>query len=290
MVKNCPMIESKSQTAMTLINQSIEYIKQNSLPKLNLIWLEATGCSGNIISLLNGENPGLYFLLKEMVNLKYDNSLSPSQGEKAFEEFLDALNTEFILVVEGAISLKDDGLYSVFARYKGEIITSAKAVRMAADKAKYILAVGTCSSYGGISSASPNPSESISTFDYLNDKTVIRIPGCPAHPDWVTGTIAHLISFGMPLLDEKSRPLMFYSLTVHDGCTRRSFFNKGIFAQKLGDPECMFKLGCRGPVTKADCPNRKWNQYVNWPIGDNTPCIGCAQENFPDGMEPFIRY
>jgi len=52
----------------------------------------------------------------------------------------------------------------------------------------------------------------------------------------------------------------------------------------------MFKLGCRGPVTKADCPTRKWNEYVNWPVGDNTPCIGCAQAFFPDGMEPFVRY
>lgn len=51
----------------------------------------------------------------------------------------------------------------------------------------------------------------------------------------------------------------------------------------------MFKLGCRGPVTKTDCATRKWNDYVNWPIGDNTPCIGCAQKGFPDAMEPFIN-
>lgn len=284
------MFDLKSQTAMALINESIKNIYKGNVSKMNLIWLEATGCSGNIISLLNGENPGLYYLLKEMVNLKYDNSLTPLQGEEAYKEFINTLNTEFILVVEGAISLKDEGLYTIFARYKGKLITAKDAAKMAADKAKYILAVGTCSSYGGISSAQPNPTGCISTFDYLKDKTVIRIPGCPAHPDWVTGTIAHIISFGMPALDEENRPYMFYSITIHDSCTRRSFFNKGIFAKKLGDPECMFKLGCRGPVTKADCPTRKWNQYVNWPVEDNTPCIGCAQEMFPDGMEPFIRY
>ena len=52
----------------------------------------------------------------------------------------------------------------------------------------------------------------------------------------------------------------------------------------------MLKIGCRGPVTKTDCPRRKWNGYVNWPIGDNTTCIGCAQPRFPDGMEPFVKY
>ncbi|WP_391503126.1 hypothetical protein [Clostridium botulinum] len=25
-------------------------------------------------------------------------------------------------------------------------------------------------------------------------------------------------------------------------------------------------------------------------MGDNTNCIGYAQERFPDGMEPFVRY
>jgi len=66
--------------------------------------------------------------------------------------------------------------------------------------------------------------------------------------------------------------------------------DQGIFAKKLGESTCMFKLGCRGPVTRIDCPIRKWNQYVNWPIGDDTPCIGCAQFGFPDQMEPFITY
>jgi len=116
------------------------------------------------------------------------------------------------------------------------------------------------------------------------------VPGCPGHPDWITGTIASLIYFGKPELDADNRPKVFYGITIHDRCSRRSFFDNGIFAKALGDVECMFKLGCRGPVTKTDCPTRQWNGYVNWPIKDNTPCIGCAQERFPDGMEPFVRY
>ncbi|HWT75918.1 MAG TPA: Ni/Fe hydrogenase, partial [Mobilitalea sp.] len=35
-------------------------IKSQSIQKMNAIWLEATGCSGNIISLLNGEYPYFY--------------------------------------------------------------------------------------------------------------------------------------------------------------------------------------------------------------------------------------
>ena len=88
-----------------------------------------------------------------------------------------------------------------------------------------------------------------------------------------------------------NRPILFYGVTIHDRCPRRSFFDNGIFAKKLGEQTCMFKLGCRGPVTRTDCPTRKWNGNVkNWPIGNNTPCIGCANYAFPDGMEPFVRY
>lgn len=283
------MMDSKEITARKLVDLAIGKIEKSNIEKINLIWLEATGCSGNIISLLNAENPDVIYLLKQMVVLKYNNSLMAAEGEAAFRQFLDTLETEFILVVEGAVSLKDNGLYNIIARYQGKSITAMEAVRMAGEKAKYVLAVGTCASYGGHSAARPNPSQSVSVPEFLN-REVIRVPGCPSHPDWIIGTIANLIAFGRPNLDTQNRPVIFYGITIHDRCTRRSYFDRGIFATKLGDPECMFKLGCRGPVTRTDCPVRQWNGYVNWPVEDNSPCIGCAQERFPDGMEPFVRY
>lgn len=292
MLKNrrrCPIYDSKDVTARKVIDLAVDEIKSNKKNKINLIWLEATGCSGNIISLLNAENPSVDFLLKEMTSLKYNNSLMSAEGDAAYQEFLDTLETEFILAVEGAVSTRDNGLFNVIARYQGRAITAMEAVKSAGEKAKYVLSVGTCASFGGISAAAPNPSQCVSVPQFLN-REVIRVPGCPGHPDWVTGTIAHLLAFGMPELDELGRPVMFYGITIHDRCTRRSYFDRGIFATKIGDPECMFKLGCRGPITRTDCPVRQWNGYVNWPVEDNTPCIGCAGERFPDGMEPFVRF
>jgi len=238
---------------------------------------------------MDGENPGLFYILTKLINLTYNNSIMGTEGEDAFEQFLKALDTEFILLVDGAVSTRENGLCTVIAKYKGKPITAMEAVKMAGEKAKYVLSVGACASYGGPSAARPNPSESMSVPEFLN-RPVIRLPGCPCHPDWVIGTLSHLAAFGVPELDGDGRPVMFYGVTIHDRCQRRSFFYSGVFAKKFGDKECMFKLGCRGPVTKADCPTRKWNGYVNWPIGDNTNCIGCAQPYFPDGMEPFVRY
>lgn len=288
MNNNCPLFKYKDKTAQRLINLSFEKLRNNG-KKMNLIWLEATGCSGNIISLMNAKNPDLQYFIKQMINLTYNNSLMAQEGENAFQKFIDTLDTEFILIVEGAVSTKNNGIYTIVARFQNKLISAMDAVKLAGEKAKYIISVGTCASFGGPSAASPNPSDSLSVGDFLK-KEIIKVPGCPSHPDWVIGTIAHLIAFGMPELDSKGRPIMFYGITIHDRCTRRSFFDEGVFAKKLGDKECMFKLGCRGPVTKTDCPIRHWNGYINWPIEDNTPCIGCAQENFPDGMEPFIRF
>lgn len=259
------------------------------LSKKNLVWLELTGCSGNIISLLDGANPGFDYLINQMVNLVYDNSVMSAEGEKAIEQLIKVLDTEFILAVEGAVAMENNGLYNIIGRLNGKFLTALDAVKMLGEKAAHVIAVGTCATSGGISAAAPNPSGCVSVQAVLQRK-VIKLPGCPCHPDWFMGTLAHLLLYGEPELDSRDRPMLFYGATIHDRCQRRSFFDKGIFAEKLGDEACMFKLGCRGPVTRVDCPLRKWNSYVNWPIGDDTPCIGCAQFGFPDAMEPFISY
>jgi hydrogenase small subunit len=285
----CPIFEAKNTTSAKLSGIAINKKREGSLNKINALWVEAAGCSGNIISLLNAEDPDIIYLLREMITLKYNNSIMAAEGEQAFEIFLETLNTEFILIVDGAIAIRDNGEYNYIASYKGERITAMEAVKMAGEKARYIIAVGTCASHGGISAARPNPSESISVDKFLG-REVIKLPGCPCHPDWLTGTIAELLINGKVEMDALGRPVMFYGVTIHDNCTRRSYFDAGIFAKRLGEETCMFKLGCRGPVTRTDCPKRKWNDYVNWPIGDNSPCIGCAQAYFPDGMEPFVVY
>lgn len=288
--KACPIMQGKEKIPRQVIDFTMQGIREGKFKKMNLIWLEACGCSGNIISLLNAEDPDVVYLLSEMVNLTYNNSLMVQEGERAFEKFLETLDTEFILVVEGAVATRDNGLYDIVARYNGKLVTGMEAVKMAGEKARYVLAVGSCAAYGGPSAARPNPSESKSVPEFLENREVIRVPGCPSHPQWIIGTIAHILSFGKPELDGESRPILFYGVTIHDRCERRSYFDKGIFARKLGDKECMFKLGCRGPITRTDCPIRRWNGSINWPIGDNTPCIGCARNGFPDSMEPFVRY
>lgn len=288
-ISKCLGHTAKLETVVKLFDKVKAQIENRSLVKRNFIWLQLTGCSGNIISLLDGSNPDFKFLASQMVNFIYDNSLMASEGERAIERLFSVVDKDFILAVEGAVATKNDGLYNIIGRWKGEPLTALKAIKTLGEKATHVIAVGACATHGGFSAAKPNLSQSVSVQSVLNRK-VIKLPGCPCHPDWFLGTLAHILLYGEPELDNKDRPLLFYSTLIHDRCPRRSFFDMGIFAKKLGEKTCMFKLGCRGPVTRIDCPVRQWNQYVNWPVKDDTPCIGCAQFGFPDQMQPFISY
>ncbi|WMJ83779.1 hydrogenase small subunit [Oscillospiraceae bacterium LTW-04] len=286
---NCPNFSLKLETASVLVNKVIDGINRNTMKKRKLVWLELTGCSGNIISLLDGANPDFKSLAAQMVNFIYENSLMVAEGEAAMKKLFSVIGDDYILAVEGAVSTKDDGMHQIIGRWKGQPVTALRAITELGENASHVIAVGTCASDGGISAAKPNPSECVGIQKLLKKK-VIKLPGCPCHPDWFMGTLAYIMLCGEPELDDRQRPLMFYSTLIHDICPRRPYFDKGIFASKLGEKTCMFKLGCRGPVTRVDCPLRKWNDGVNWPIGDDSPCIGCAMFGFPDKMEPFISY
>lgn len=285
----CSAYQNSMTTSRYLVDKVKEGITNRTLLRQNLVWLELTGCSGNIISLLDGDNPDFQFLVTQMTNLVYNNSLMVLDGESAIKSLMDVQNTDFILAVEGAVATANNGLYNIIGRWQGQPLTALKTIQMLGEKASHVIAVGACATHGGVSAAKPNPSQSVSVQSLL-DRKIIKLPGCPCHPDWFLGTLAHILLYGQPELDDKDRPLLFYSTLIHDRCPRRSYFDKGIFAKKLGEKTCMFKLGCRGPVTRIDCPLRKWNDHINWPIECDTPCIGCAQIGFPDQMEPFISY
>ena len=288
---NCPLNDSKPHIPMNYINMAIDNIRQGNAQKLNCIWLETSGCFGEIIALLDGENPGIVALLTQMVNMTFFNSIMADSGDAAYQRILDTINTEepYLFIVSGAIPLRSEGRYAVIANYQGEPITALHAVNTIAPRASYIIAAGTCTSFGGPTAARPNVSQAV-RLDQLIDQPIINVPGCPVNAIWILGTIAHIINFGMPDLDVQNRPITFYGITIHERCPRRAFFDYGIFATDFGQPECMFRLGCRGPITKTTCPLTRWNESDNWPIGTNTTCIGCAGFGFPDLMEPFIRY
>ena len=186
---SCPNFSMRLETASVLVHKAIEAVKQKYIPKRNLIWLELTGCSGNIISLLDGANPDFKSLASQMVNFIYNNSLMAAEGEAAMEKLFSITGGDYILAVEGAVSTKGNGLYNIIGRWRGKPVTAYEAIKAFGEQAAYVIAVGTCASDGGISAARPNPAECVGIQSLL-DRKVIKLPGCPCHPDWFMGTLA----------------------------------------------------------------------------------------------------
>ena len=258
--------------------------------KLPAIWIETNDSGDNNISFMNTTYPYLDQVFENIIDLYYSNTFMAAQGETAYQILRNAVlrnKGEFILIIEGAIPLKENGRYNmIFITEKGPV-TALEAVKWLGSMAKYVIAIGTCASFGGASAAKPNITGSVGVRDVL-DRQIINVSGCPINPDWFVGTLAHLQMYGVPALDKLGRPELFYQYTVHRHCQRRSYFDNKNFAENLGDIECMFSQGCVGPKTGADCPYRLWDNHVSYPIKVNTPCIGCTNEDFPDGSSPFF--
>ncbi len=278
-----------SRDLLTYAGRELQ-LRQPGVEKLPVIWIETNDSGDNNISTMNTTYPYLDQVFRDAVDLLYSNTFMAAQGPDALEILYQAANAHkgrFTLVVEGAIPVRDNGLYSVIAQTPEGPLTALNAVEWLGHLAKYVVAVGTCASFGGPSAARPNVSRSLSVKDVVG-REVINVSGCPVNPDWFIGTLVHLMLYGMPELDSLGRPALFYGFTVHRHCQRRSYFDRREFAGELGDIECMFSLGCVGPKTGADCPYRLWVNHVSWPVKANTPCIGCTNPDFPDGSTPFF--
>lgn len=270
-----------------------EAVAAGEVKKLPVVMIETGTCTGDSISFDNLWTPTFSDILSNIADWRYDWNLNQVQGQDAYQILLDTyekLPYEYILIVQGAMVQRDGGHYNHVAYENGKLITGLELVKRIGSKAKYVVAIGSCAAFGGPASGYPNPSLSTGVQNIMPERRVINVSGCPAHPDWTMGTLLHLALYGEPELDNFGRPKLFYGETIHNRCPRRRDYDQGIFATEIGQKECLFRVGCKGPVTYADCPIRRWNDRFNWPIGCNTPCIGCTEPGFPDIMEPFTSH
>ncbi len=257
-----------------------------------VIWLHFAECTGCSEALLRSMYPHIDQLVLEVLSVEYHETIMAAAGKQAEEQLHKAVQDhagKFICVVEGAVGTNYNGGYGkVGGRSFLEI---AKEV---CPKAAATICFGTCSSFGGVQAAAPNPGGYKGVGEAIGMKT-LNIPGCPPNPVNLIGTVVNYLLLGkLPELDNLGRPLFAFGKTIHDQCPRRAHFDNEEFVTEFGSQEaslgyCLYKMGCRGPETYNNCPVAKFNDGTSWPVEAGHPCIGCSEPGFWDKMSPFYE-
>ena len=251
--------------------------------KPSVIWLHFQECTGCTESLLRTSHPALAELILDLISLDYHETLAAAAGyqvEDALKAAMAKNAGKYVCIVEGAIPTRDNGIY---CKVGGR--TALEIVHEVADQAAAVIAIGSCASWGGIPSADPNPTGAAGAPQVLEGKTVVTIPGCPANPYNLLGTVLQFVTYGtLPALDAKGRPKFAYARVIHDDCPRRPHFDAGRFVEHFGDEGhrlgwCLYKTGCKGPATHANCSLQHFGEVPGaWPIGIGHPCFGCTEQ------------
>ena len=264
----------------------------------NLVWLKGGACSGNTMSFLNAEQPSVIELITDFgIRILFHPTIALETGHQVNELLNATLSGEIpldIFVLEGSVIEGSDGTGNMnfFAgRPTKDWIHDLSKI------AKYVVAIGDCATWGGVNAVPPNPTESTGlqfhkkkhggflgkNFISKGGFPVINLPGCPAHPDWMTQILV-AISMGRideVLLDDFNRPKTFFTDFVQTGCPNINAFAskiEGGFGKRGG---CLFyEVGCRGPMTRASCNRILWNRTSS-KTRANHPCLGCTEPGFP---------
>ncbi len=252
----------------------------------SVIWLSFQECTGCTESLTRSFSPTLENLIFDFISLDYHHTLQAASGEAAEDARKAAMAAnkgKYIVVVDGSVSTRDGGLYSTIAG-----VANIDMLHETAKDALAVIAVGACAAFGGIPKARPNPTGAAAIDQLVTDRPVVNIPGCPPIPEAMAGALSYIVSFGkLPELDHLRRPKAFFGETIHDRCYRRPFYERGLFAEGFDDEGarkgyCLYKVGCKGPVTYNSCATLKWNGGVSFPIQSGHGCLGCSEPDFWD--------
>ncbi len=273
---------------------------------LKLVWMQSGGCGGCTLSLLGAEGPDLITsLMAADIDVLWHPSLSEHSGREAIallERIRSGEEPVDIVCLEGSVMRgpNGSGRFHMMSGSSEPVMTWIEAI---ARQARYVIAVGSCAAYGGITAAGDNHVEACGlSYDgkqpggLLGDNfrskaglPVINIAGCPIHPAWLI-EVLYLIGAGrftQADLDEWERPLAYTMHLVHHGCARNEFYEFKASAEKLCDRGCMMEnLGCKGTQARADCNIRAWNGSGSC-IDGGYPCINCTAPGFEEPGHAF---
>jgi NiFe hydrogenase small subunit HydA len=262
--------------------------------RLPVVWLHFAECTGCSESLLRSSYPNVDDILLDTISLEYHETLMAAAGdqaEKCLEQAIHDFKGKFICVVEGAIPR---GLHGQYLRLGPKGKTGLEIAKEVCSQAAATVCIGACAHWGNIPAARPNPTDCAGVGKAIGISTV-NIAGCPPNVVNFTGTLLHYLIFGgLPPVDGEGRPIWAYGKRIHDVCERRPHYDAAEFVEGWGDDGakrgwCLYKVGCKGPYTFANCGKVRFNDGISWPVMAGHGCIGCTEPGFWDTMAPLEK-
>lgn len=278
---------------------------------MNLLWLQSAGCGGCTMSLLNADTGDFPRLLRSVgVRQLWHPALAAESAHggdgllgvmQAVQDGREALD---VLLLEGAVLRGPRGT-GAFHRVAGSERTMLEWVRALAPRARHVVAVGSCASFGGVAAALPDTTDACGLqfedefeggvlgagFRAHGGLPVVNIAGCPPHPGWVIETIAALAAGRLRQddLDALGRPRFYADHLVHHGCARNEYYEFKASAAHPAEQGCLMEnLGCKGTQAHGDCNMRPWNGNGSCTRGGYA-CVSCTEPGFQDPGHAFDR-
>lgn len=274
---------------------------ENRPRPLSLLWLQCGGCGGDSMSLLNAAAPEPHELFAQLgAELLWHPSLSngsPAEHDALLESIVAGERALDLLLVEGAIvhGPEHTGMFDTRRGRPKKDLAAALA-----RQAGHVVAVGTCAAFGGIAAEGALQGSGLqftgkkpggllgAEFRGRAGLPVINLAGCPVHEQVITGTLLALAAGQAPLLDEFNRPLDWFGMTVHQGCTRNEYHEYRVEETDFAERGCLFFFkGCHGPLTDGPCNKVLWNGRSSKPRA-GVPCFGCTDPTFPQPHPFFV--
>lgn len=274
----------------------------------NLVWLQASGCGGCTMSLLGSDLADLFGTLSGSgIDVAYHPAVGEASGASArrlIESCADGSRPVGILCVEGALVTGPAGS-GKFHLLSGTDRPMVDWVRDIAQRAEHVVAVGSCTAFGGVNSSGENHTGARGLqydgeteggllgagFRSRSGQRVINVSGCPAHADWIVETLLQLVDGGFTddMLDAMARPRSYADHLVHHGCPRNEYYEFKASAERASDQGCLMEnFGCLGTQAHADCNVRPWYGEGSC-LRAGYPCIACTEPEFADPGHAFLE-
>ena len=216
------------------------------------------------MAILGAEGPGTTadtlpgFLDRHDVQLLWHPSLSPETPSELGALIRRVVAGEqhlTLLCVEGSIINGPDGT-GLFDTFEG--MPKRDVVSALCHQAKYVIAMGSCASFGGIPAAPPNPSESVG-LQFTNARPgglldpdwrsksglpAVNLGGCPVDAKTMIDTMGLLLDGHIPELNRHQQP------STVTPCLADAVERKCGTVEKVGYA-CYGCIGAKFPVNRA---------------------------------------